>query len=361
MRRLSDRQTGNQTQGDGRLGQRPFERVANKFTVGRKLGAGSFGEIFAGVDTYTGEQVAIKFEPSHARHPQLLYEAGQYRKINAQGTKLGFPRVHWYGQEGDYNVMVLDLLGPSLEEVFNFCGRRMGLKTVIILADQILARIESLHKMGLLHRDIKPDNFLMGRGDRGHVVFAIDLGLSKKYRQERAPYKHIPFRDGKNLTGTARYTSVNTHKGQEQSRRDDLEAIGYVLLYFLRGGLPWQNLKGGTKKEKYDLISARKQTTSISTLCRDADGNPLPEEFAKYLTYSRELEFEEEPDYAKLRGWLRALYARHPACGGAAPEVGPDYNYDWTLQRRRVSRELKERGAHPEDQDPAKLPKSPTQ
>ena len=152
--------------------------------------------------------------------------------------------MHWYGQEGDYNVMVLDLLGPSLEDLFNYCKRRFTLKTVLMIADQMLSRIEYVHSRDFIHRDIKPDNFLIGTNSKNSgkndssTVYIIDFGLAKKFRDSKTG-KHIPYRDGKELTGTARYASVNTHLGIEQARRDDLESIAFVLLYFLKGSLPW--------------------------------------------------------------------------------------------------------------------------
>ena len=134
--------------------------------------------------------------------------------------------------------MVMDNLGPSIEELFRKCNRRFSLKTVLMLADQMIQRIEYIHSRLYLHRDIKPDNFLIGLGKRQHYVYIIDFGLTKRYRDQKSG-QHIPYKDGKSLTGTARYASLNTHIGVEQSRRDDLECLGFVLIYFLKGGLPW--------------------------------------------------------------------------------------------------------------------------
>ena len=182
--------------------------------------------------------------------------------------------MRWYGVEGDYNVMVVDLLGKSLEDLFNDCGRRFNLKTVLILADQLICRMEIIHTKCYIHRDIKPDNFLMGRGTKRHMAFVIDFGLSKLFRDPRT-LKHVPYKEGKNLTGTARYASINTHMGIEQSRRDDLESLGYVFMYFLRGSLPWQGLKGNTKKQKYDKILEKKIATSTDVLCKNFPGQSV--------------------------------------------------------------------------------------
>lgn len=196
----------------------------------------------------------MKLESQKARHPQLLYESKLYKIL--QGG-VGIPHIRWYGQEKDYNVLVMDLLGPSLEDLFNFCSRRFTMKTVLMLADQMISRIEYVHTKNFIHRDIKPDNFLMGIGRHCNKLFLIDFGLAKKYRDNRTR-QHIPYREDKNLTGTARYASINAHLGIEQSRRDDMESLGYVLMYFNRTSLPWQGLKAATKKQKYEKISERR-------------------------------------------------------------------------------------------------------
>ncbi|KAI4335276.1 hypothetical protein L6164_013938 [Bauhinia variegata] len=295
-------------------------RVGNKFRLGRKIGSGSFGEIYLGTNIQTNEEVAIKLENVKTKHPQLLYESKLYRILQG-GT--GIPNVRWFGVEGDYNVLVMDLLGPSLEDLFNFCSRKLSLKTVLMLADQMINRVEFIHSKSFLHRDIKPDNFLMGLGRRANQVYCIDFGLAKKYR-DSTTHQHIPYRENKNLTGTARYASMNTHLGIEQSRRDDLESLGYVLMYFLRGSLPWQGLKAGTKKQKYEKISEKKVSTSIEALCRG-----YPTEFASYFHYCRSLRFDDKPDYAYLKRIFRDLFIREG--------FQFDYVFDWTILKYQQS------------------------
>ncbi|MED6145471.1 Casein kinase 1-like protein 2 [Stylosanthes scabra] len=295
-------------------------RVANKFRLGRKIGAGSFGEIYLGTNVQTNEEVAIKLENVNTRHPQLLYESKLYRILQG-GT--GIPNIKWFGVEGEYNVLVMDLLGPSLEDLFNFCSRKLSLKTVLMLADQMINRVEFIHSKSFLHRDLKPDNFLMGLGRRANQVYCIDFGLAKKYR-DSTTHQHIPYRENKNLTGTARYASMNTHLGIEQSRRDDLESLGFVLMYFLRGSLPWQGLRAGTKKQKYEKISEKKVTTSIEALCRG-----YPTEFASYFHYCRSLRFDDRPDYAYLKRIFRDLFIREG--------FQFDYVFDWTILKYQQS------------------------
>jgi casein kinase 1 len=155
-----------------------------------------------------------------------------------------------------------------------------------------------VHSTGLIYRDIKPDNFLIGPNN---LIYIIDFGMAKAYRDPRT-LQHIPYREKKSLSGTARYMSINTHRGFEQSRRDDLEALGHVFLYFLRGSLPWQGLRAASNKEKYERIGLKKQDISIAELCAG-----LPDEFAQYLAYTRSLKFDAAPDYEMLRGLMRRV------------------------------------------------------
>ena len=234
---------------------------------------------------------------------------------------IGIPKLHWCGSQGNYNILIMDLLGHSLEDYFNYCKRRFTLLTTLMLVDQMLSRVEFIHSRNFIHRDIKPDNFLMGKGTKKHQVYAIDFGLAKRYRDPRTGL-HIPYKDGKSLTGTARYASINTHLGIEQARRDDIEALGYILVYFMKGNLPWQGLKARTVKEKYEKIKEKKISTSLDSLCQG-----LPDEFKIFIQYARDLKFEDRPDYSFLKSIIRQMCEKN--------QLSFNYNkYDWILKKK---------------------------
>lgn len=288
--------------------------VGLHYKIGKKIGEGSFGVIFEGTNLINGIPVAIKFEPRKTEAPQLRDEYRTYKHLN--GVK-GIPNAYYFGQEGLHNILVIDLLGPSLEDLFDWCGRKFTVKTVVQISVQMLTLIQRVHDHDLIYRDIKPDNFLIGRQGLPdeNSVHLIDFGMAKQYRDPRTKI-HIPYREKKSLSGTARYMSVNTHLGREQSRRDDLEALGHVFFYFLRGQLPWQGLKAPTNKQKYEKIGEKKKTTPINDLCQG-----LPPQFGQYLESVRALQFDATPDYESYRQLLLSVL----------PDIGEsaDGHYDW--------------------------------
>jgi len=290
-------------------------RISNKYALSRRIGSGSFGEIFLGRDLQSSAEVSIKLESLNSKHAQLLHESRIYQ-ILQNGP--GIPEFCWFGSEGNYNILVTELLGPSLEDLFNFCSRKFSIKTILMIAEQMLNRLEYIHAKNLIHRDVKPENFLMGLGRKHTILYAIDYGLAKKYKDPKNNV-HIPYIEGKNLTGTARYASINTHLGIEQSRRDDLEGMAYVLFYLMRGSLPWQGFAVESKKEKYDMIKDYKIATQPEQL-----GSGFPVEFSKFLAYTRALRFDERPDYAYIKKLFRDRMV--------ADKFRLDYVFDWVVQ-----------------------------
>ncbi|XP_017063927.1 casein kinase I [Drosophila eugracilis] len=292
--------------------------IGGKYRVIKPIGSGSFGDIYLGLSVKDGSQVAIKVETNDSKYPQLMYEAKVYEQLI---SNYGFPTLLHYGSEKNYNAMVIELLGPSLEELFNLCKRRFSLKTVLMVIDQLLMRIECVHEHGFIHRDIKPDNFLMGLGNQCNKLYLIDFGLSKRYKDNETQM-HIPYRKDRNLTGTVRYASINAQMGVEQSRRDDMESLCYCMMYFNLGKLPWQGITAVNKKQKYEKILEKKKSVSIPELCKG-----FPSEFCLLMNYVHNLRFKEPPDHGYLRQLFRILFR--------SLNHQYDYVYDWTLLQQQ--------------------------
>ncbi len=292
-------------------------KLGGKYKIGKKLGWGAFGEVYLATESIERNEVALKIESNKTKHPQLIYEAKLLRMMKGKGI----PDMKGVIIEGDYNIMIMQLLGPSLEELFNYCKRQFRLKTVLMLAIQMLERIELVQNNHFIHRDMKPDNFLIGH-KKPSYIYLVDFGLAKRFRNPKTG-EHIPWKEGKNLTGTARYASLSTHLGYEQSRRDDLEGLGYVLMYFLKGKLPWQGLPGRNKKEKYERIKEKKKSTSIEALWEG-----FPSEFVKFFTYCRGLQFEDKPCISDLRKLFKHLMKKK--------DYDYDYKFDWIIKKQKV-------------------------
>ncbi|KAM3549378.1 hypothetical protein ARSEF4850_008885 [Beauveria asiatica] len=289
--------------------------IDERYRIDYKIGEGGFGLVYAGTDTQLNDEVAIKLTHVNTDPEILKAEADTYKGLSGG---VGIPQVRWFGQECDYYALVHELLGPSLEDLFNYCYRRFSTKTVLLIADQAISRIQYIHDKGFLHRDIKPDNFLMGTGTKGNIVYTIDFGLAKEFCNA----ERFQTMQGRPFGGTRRYASLNNHNGREQSWGDDLESLGYVLLYFARGSLPWQGLEAASEEEKNELIREKKLNLPGAKLCEG-----LPEEFATYISYTQSLGFKDRPNYA----YLRRLFRRAFLSSG----FKYDNVFDWTERRFR--------------------------
>ena len=252
-----------------------------------------------GIDIVSRQEVAIKLEYLHGDHLQLENEIDIYKSL-AGGP--GIPSLYWFGTKGEYNAMVVERLGPSLEELLNCCNRKFSLKTVLMLSDQLvrlaysvltyllsmliarfaqISQLEYLHSHHFIHRDIKPSNFLISVGEHHDNISIIDFGLAKRYRDKKT-HLHIPWSTNHALTGTAAFASINNHRGLQQSRCDDLESLAYLLIYFLHGSLPWYTVNSTRKR---GLRFTENAKVNSHNLLRDAD----PKEFGIFLNYAHTL------------------------------------------------------------------------
>eukprot|EP00274_Cyanoptyche_gloeocystis_P005108 CAMPEP_0196654580 /NCGR_PEP_ID=MMETSP1086-20130531/4309_1 /TAXON_ID=77921 /ORGANISM="Cyanoptyche gloeocystis , Strain SAG4.97" /LENGTH=323 /DNA_ID=CAMNT_0041986431 /DNA_START=83 /DNA_END=1051 /DNA_ORIENTATION=- len=276
--------------------------IAGRFVLGQKIGGSS--EVFAGVECSSGRKVAIKREPVDRKYPELVYEYRAYRRLNRKQAD-GFLRMHFYGRDGDFEYLVLEMGGPNLKDLFLSCQRRLSLKTVLMLGIQLLDRIEYVHSLGYIFRKLKPRDFLMGSGSNSHRVFPIDFALFKRFRDPETG-EHIPYREKREIMARVKYASIEVNFGVESSRRDDLESLGYMLIYFMRGRLPWSEEARVARDDEGDLAVARKkEQVTLKELCRG-----LPREFEQYLRYVRGLHFSEQPDYGFCRNLFHGCFAR---------------------------------------------------
>ncbi len=290
-----------------------------KYHCIKKIGEGSFGSIYKA--EYNGDYYALKFESIEKGQNLLENEALIMNYL--KGPHI--PYIKLFGSTSEYNILVMQLLGRSLETIFEE-RKKFSLKTVCMLGYQFISALEYIHNRHILHRDIKPDNFVMGLNSLSQYVYLLDFGLAKKYRSSTT-LKQLPLVNRKKLTGTARYASINALKGYEHSRRDDLEAVGYVLIYFLKGRLPWQGFTAKNKEERYKKILKKKMEVTPKVLCKE-----LPKEFEHYISYTRNMEYYEEPDYEMLKGLFNSILIKEHSKF--------DYIYDWTTPEEKLMRRV---------------------
>ncbi|KAJ0793153.1 putative protein kinase CK1-CK1-Pl family [Helianthus annuus] len=279
------------------------------YKVERKLGKGGFGQVFVGrrvsVSGPGATEVAIKFEHKNSKGCNYgpPYE---WQVYNTLGGSHGVPRVHYKGKQGDYYVMVMDMLGPSLWDVWNSSGQTMSSEMVACVAVESLSILEKMHFRGYVHGDVKPENFLLGQPStlQEKRLFLVDLGLATKWR-EGAGGQHVEYDQRPDMfRGTVRYASVHAHLGRTAGRRDDLESLAYTLVFLHRGRLPWQGYQGDNKSY---LVCKKKMTTSTDALCEHC---PAP--LRQFLDVVVNMKFDEEPNYSKLISLFEDLLSPNP-------------------------------------------------
>lgn len=273
----------------------------NKYIITRYISSGSFGHVFEAKHKNTNESVALKIPIQNEERDgqkSLLEEAKIYKQISNKDKGIANMKII---KSKDKQIIVMDLLGPSLD--FLLCKyKKFGIQTIILLAISMIDILKHIHNCGYLHRDLKPDNFVIGYPDHNnHKLYCIDFGISTKYLKKNGEQK--PFSDNKKFCGTARYASIAAHRNYEQSRKDDLESIGYILVYLYKSRLPWQGIKHKDKKERYRLIGEKKMSISEEELCEG-----MPKEFVIFLKYCRNLDYTEKPHYSALKKMFINLY-----------------------------------------------------
>jgi serine/threonine protein kinase len=265
--------------------------LGDKYKLINKIGSGSFGEVYIAMDKKSKNTYAAKIEEKK-KNSRLKEEYNIYKKLKRKGVVNGIPDIIKFIETDKQQIIIMELLGKSLDILLEDNNGKLNLASVLKLGINIVTLLEKIHNAGFIHRDIKPNNFLIGVDNPD--VYIMDFGLSKQYISSNK--KHINMKVERSLVGTARYASINVHMGIEPSRRDDLESVGYMLVYFLKGKLPWQGLKKKKGTDQIKLIGDTKMYTKLTNLCND-----IPPCFIEYIKYCRNLNFDETPDYEYLK------------------------------------------------------------
>ena len=314
--------------------------INGNYNLIKMIGFGAFGEIHLAYDSNSKQLRAIKFELTNFKNPQLKHEYAILETLNTiennksnshnnsinydnlktkNGGIIGIPKVYLFDRmENKYNYMIMDFLGPSIGDLYQLKNKKFSLETLLMLMIQLLTRIEYIHEKGFIHRDVKPENFVIGLNESSNIIHVIDFGLSRRFK-DKITGQHIPYKENRHMIGTVRYASINSLLGIEQSRRDDIEALGYVITYFFYGSLPWQSNKDKGKAEQFKILE-KKLITPPEILCKK-----MPKQFMIFFNYVRKLKFEDRPDYSMMRNiFAMLLFSR--------TKVGMKFCFDWFKQ-----------------------------
>ncbi|CAK78705.1 unnamed protein product (macronuclear) [Paramecium tetraurelia] len=269
----------------------------NQYVIQKKISSGSFGVVYQGIDLRTSDQVAIKVEKQEIDDLFSLDREIQILK-NLHGTPQ-VPKLKWAGKEKGHNVMVIQILGRDLTHYLRQ-RKRFSLACVLGIADQMLTILEAIHSKGVIHRDIKPENILAGKERERNLIYLVDYGIAKQFKDKDD--KHIAFKENKPFLGTSRYASIAAHKGQELSRKDDLESLGYMLIFLLKGSLPWQSISYKNEDEKVKMVGLLKMRITSQELCQD-----IPTEFMRFIDLVKKMSYREKPDYRYFQQLFRRV------------------------------------------------------
>ena len=289
----------------------------NDYTIlfNKKLGCGAFGKIYSCINNKTKEVFACKIEKPDIECPQLNNE---YKILNLLKNYPFFPKCYKFCSSQYGNILILDHLGANLGVIMSkLPNQRFSMKSTLMIITQCLERLKEIHEKGIIHRDMKPENLVIGYKGKEKNIYLIDFGLSKLINVEKKNSNLLPIiKKEKIVIGTVRYISLNTHLGNEQSKKDDLESLAYIMVYFIKGELPWQNIKAKSRKEKYSKIYQIKKKTVPNELT-----NFLPEEMKTFLNYILNLNPKQKPDYNKLNNLINNLMNKY--------SYSYDLQFDW--------------------------------
>ena len=314
------------------------KKFFSRYEIKEKIYTGSEYTIYKSLNTNNNKEFAIKIkrknesncniniteenevdsDDSYHEFNDTKFENESYMLSMLKG--FGIPELYSFGYNSNYNLMIMELLGQSLNDLFKLKNKKFSLKTTCMLGIQMIDRIEYIHSLKIIHTNLKPNSFLLGKNSKSHILFLSDFGSARKYWKSNA---HIKFSEGKTNFGSTKFLSGNALNGYELSRRDDLESIAYIIIYFLKGCLPWQGLKINNKEEKYKKICEIKNQIASKYLCKD-----LPEQIETFVEYVKKLEFTDVPNYNYLKDLLKKVIEK------LGEKI--DFWYDWCTEKPNI-------------------------